>query len=127
MNGDSPSCLLLVEDDPLVRDTVALMLEEDGFEVVEADNAQAALLLIRDGLQARMIVTDVDLGPGPSGADLADELHRIRPELRIIFITGRGTCLWDRESDEREAVLPKPFPMDALSGLIRRMSGPARA
>jgi len=124
MNDDSPSCLLLVEDDPLVRDTVALMLEEDGFEVVEADNAQAALLLIRDGLQARMIVTDVDLGPGPSGVDLADELHRIRPELRIIFITGRGTSLWDRGSDEREAVLPKPFPIHALSGLIRRMSAP---
>jgi two-component system OmpR family response regulator len=122
MNSASPSCLLLVEDDPLVRDTVALMLEEDGFAVTEAADAHDALQLVRAGLPAQMIVTDVDLGPGPSGADLADELHRVRPELCIIFITGRAASLRDREADEREAVLAKPFPMHALSDMIRRMA-----
>lgn len=115
-------CLLLVEDDPLVRETVVLMLEEEGFEVIEAANAYEAIRLVREGLDPPLIVTDVDLGVGPSGTDLADVLHRVRPEVRIIFITGRVTALGDRVLDEREAVLPKPFEIDQLSGLVRRMA-----
>ena len=115
-------CLLLVEDDALVRDTVALMLEEDGFEVMVAADAEEALQLVRDGLNAPVIVTDVDLGAGPSGADLADALHRLRPDVRIIFITGRGAVLSKRALDKREAILTKPFASAALSSLVRRMT-----
>ena len=115
-------CLLLVEDDALVRDTVALMLEDEGFDVVEAVDAGEALDLVREGLDAPVIVTDVDLGVGPSGAELADALHRLRPELRVIFITGRAQSLAGRGPDEREAVLPKPFESEALSRLVRAMA-----
>ena len=118
-------CLLLVEDDPLVRDTIALMLEEEGFEVVEAPDARAAMLLIRNGLDARLIVTDVDLGPGPSGADLADQLHAVLPELGVIFITGRTASLKGRSLKAREALLPKPFESAALSRLVKLMAAPA--
>ncbi len=118
----NPRCLLLVEDDPLVRETVAAMLEDEGFEVVEASDAAAALALVRDGLDAPLIVTDVDLGAGPSGADLADTLRRMRPDTRIIFITGRLSSLANRRADDREAILPKPFASDALSRLVRRMT-----
>ncbi len=111
-----------MEDDELVRDTVALMLEEEGFEVTRAADAEEALRLVREGLEAPVIVTDVDLGRGPSGADLADALHRVRPDVRIIFITGRLASLADRVLDEREAILPKPFESAALSGLVRRMA-----
>lgn len=98
------------------------MLEDEGYEVIEATDAASALLLVQDGLDAPLIVTDVDLGAGPSGADLADMLRRLRPEMRIIFITGRLSSLADREADEREATLPKPFASDALSRLVRRMT-----
>jgi DNA-binding NtrC family response regulator len=122
MQAANPKCLLLVEDDPLVRDTVALMLEEEGFDVVEAEDARGALQLVHEGLEAPVIVTDVDLGAGPSGAELADALHRLRPEVRIIFITGRAQSLASRGQDEREAILPKPFESQALSRLVRRMA-----
>jgi CheY-like chemotaxis protein len=122
MSPVTPRCLLLVEDDPLVRETVAAMLEDEGFEVVEASDAEAALALVRDGLDAPLIVTDVDLGIGPSGAELADMLRRMRPDMRIIFITGRLSSLANRDADEREAILPKPFASEALSRLVRRMT-----
>ena len=115
-------CLLLVEDDPLVRETVSAMLEDEGFEVVEACDAAAALSLVKSGLDVPLIVTDVDLGAGPNGAELADMLRRFRPDLRIIFITGRLASLADRGSDDREAILPKPFASEALSKLVRRMT-----
>ncbi len=122
MKPEAPRCLLLVEDDPLVRETVAAMLEDEGFEVVEASDAEAALALVRDGLDAPLIVTDVDLGAGPSGAELADMLRRMRPDMRIIFITGRLSSLADRGADDREAILPKPFASEALSRLVKRMT-----
>lgn len=122
MSNPASICLLLVEDDPLVRDTVAMMLEEEGYDVVEAADARGALQMVRNGLEAPLIVTDVDLGPGPSGADLADELHRLRPDLSIIFITGRTTSLAGRTLDDREAILPKPFESDTLSRLVKQMA-----
>ena len=114
-------CLLLVEDDVLVRTTVAMMLEDEGFHVVEASTAGEAQGLIRGGLQASVMVTDVDLGAGPSGPELADWLHGQRPELAIIFITGRAASLAGRQRDVREAMLPKPFEGSALSELVRKM------
>ncbi len=114
-------CLLLVEDDLLVRTTVALMLEDDGFRVVEASTAKEAQQLMHGGLKAVVIVTDVDLGAGPSGMDLADQLRAEQPELAIIFITGRLASLAGRRLSLREAILPKPFEGSALSQLVREM------
>ncbi len=114
-------CLLLVEDDVLVRMTVALMLEDDGFKVVEASTAAEAQQLMQGGLNALVIVTDVDLGAGPSGMELADRLRGQQPDLAIIFITGRLGSLAGRRLDLREAILPKPFEGSALSRLVREM------
>ncbi len=114
-------CLLLVEDDVLVRLTVALMLEDDGFTVIEASTAAEARRLMQGGLNAMAVVTDVDLGAGPSGVDLADQLRSQRPDLAIIFITGRVASLAGRRLNLREAILPKPFEGSALSQLVRDM------
>ncbi len=114
-------CLLLVEDDVLVRTTVAMMLEDEGFCVVEAATAGEAQGLIQDGLDASVMVTDVDLGAGPSGPELADWLHGQRPDFAIIFITGRTASLAGRRQNVREAMLPKPFEGSALSELVRKM------
>jgi len=114
-------CLLLVEDDVLVRLTVALMLEDDGFTVIEASTAAEAQRLMQGGLNAMAVVTDVDLGAGPSGVDLADQLRSQRPDLAIIFITGRVASLAGRRLNLREAILPKPFEGSALSQLVRDM------
>ena len=53
--------------------------------------------------------------------ELADWLHGQRPDLSIIFITGRTASLAGRRRDIREAMLPKPFEGSALSELVRKM------
>ncbi len=122
MHEPTRICLLLVEDDILVRTTVALMLEDDGFSVVEASTAAEAQRLMQSGLNAVVMVTDVDLGAGPSGLELADRLRTQRPDLAIIFITGRLASLAGRGQNLREAILPKPFDGSALSRLVREMA-----
>ena len=119
--SDKQNCLLLVEDDALVRMTVALMLEDDGFGVVEASTAEEALNLMRGGLQAPVMVTDVDLGAGWNGMELADQLRAVSPEMVIVFITGRVASLAGRALGPREAVLPKPFEGAELARLVRSM------
>ena len=119
--SDKQNCLLLVEDDALVRMTVALMLEDDGFGVVEASTAEEALRLMRGGLQAPVMVTDVDLGAGWNGMELADQLRAVSPEMVIVFITGRVASLAGRALGPREAVLPKPFEGAELARLVRSM------
>lgn len=121
MHDTDRICLLLVEDDILVRTTVALMLEDDGFRVVEASTAAEAQHLMHGGLNAVVMVTDVDLGAGPSGMELADQLRAQQPDLAIIFITGRLASLAGRRLSLREAILPKPFEGSALSQLVREM------
>ncbi len=124
MSHPIPNCLLLVDDDELVRMTIALMLEDDGFGVVEASNAIEALGLVRNGLEAAVLVTDVDLGFGASGAELADDLRAIQPGIGVVFITGRPASISQRPGSPHEAVLPKPFQGSDLTRMIRGVTHP---
>ena len=113
--------LLLVEDDDLVRLTVAMMLEDLGFTVHEAATGEAALQHLKVGLHADILVTDVDLGPGISGLQLADQVRDAWPWLPVVFVTGRVTVLHGRPSRKGEAYLPKPFEGEALARMVRSL------
>ncbi len=115
------SCLLLVEDDTLVRMTVAMMLEDDGFGVVEAGSADEAWRLINGGLLVEAVVTDVDLGHGPTGVQMVEGMRDVLPNVAIIFITGRPASMVGRELGPREALLAKPFLGSDLSDALRAL------
>lgn len=100
--------LLLVEDDPLVRSSLAEALADAGYQVLEAENAEAALDLVaaRDDLD--VMLTDINL-PGADGFALARAARRLRPRLPVVYASGRA-----READRRRALpgtifLAKPF------------------
>ncbi len=113
--------LLLVEDDDLVRLTVAMTLEDLGFMVLEATTGEAALQQLNDGLDTDILVTDIDLGPGISGLQLADQVRALRPGLPVVFVTGRMTTLHGRPCRQGEAYLPKPFGDEALVRVVHSL------
>lgn len=115
------NCLLLVEDDTLVRMTVAMMLEDDGYGVFEAGSADEAWRLIDGGLQVDAVVTDVDLGEGPTGVQMVEGLRDVLPDVAIIFITGRPASMVGRMLGPREAMLAKPFQSADLSEKLRML------
>lgn len=96
---------LLIDDEELVRMSTADMLVELGFEVVEASTAEEALLLLYNGLEPSLVVTD-HLMPGMSGAQLARELKSERPELPVLIISGYAEA---EGIDAGIARLTKPF------------------
>jgi DNA-binding NarL/FixJ family response regulator len=122
--------VLLVEDEVLVRTTVARMLESGGFRVVSAASADEALEVLGAGLGIKAVVTDVELSPGGmNGFELARTVHR---EYRISAVVMSGGV--SPQADDLPAgayFLAKPVHRSTLVQLVRDVAGngplPARA
>jgi DNA-binding response OmpR family regulator len=118
------SKILIVEDDPELRGTVAFYLEEQGFDVVEAGDGREMQAHLAEGVS--LVLLDVNL-PGEDGFTLAREL-RSRSNVGIIMITGR-TDLIDRVVGLEvgaDDYIAKPFPLRELlarvKALLRRLN-----
>jgi two-component system cell cycle sensor histidine kinase/response regulator CckA len=79
--------ILVVEDTPLVLATVRMILEKANFTVLAADSADAAMRLAASAKTIHMLLSDVMM-PDMSGPDLALKLKELRPEMRVILMSG---------------------------------------
>ena len=108
--------ILLVEDDALVREVAADILEYEGFRVLKARNAlEAKMAFHRYTEIVRLLITDVVL-PGQNGRDLANELRTACPTLRVVFVSGFPENAVTRQGliDGEMLYLPKPFSAESL-------------
>ena len=80
--------LLLVEDEFLIRMTLSEVLAEDGFEVVEAEDAEAALERLGEKPDFAMMLTDIQLPGRIDGRTLAHRARQACPDLPVIFMSG---------------------------------------
>ncbi|PTY08362.1 hypothetical protein DB347_01915 [Opitutaceae bacterium EW11] len=115
--------ILLVEDESLVRALASAALRERGYRVYEADNAVHALEKwgsIQDKVD--LLLTDLIMPGGVSGKDLADELMRRSPSLRIIYTTGHSTSAVGQQLDLKSGInyLEKPYSFSDLAVIVRR-------
>ena len=83
----SRGCVLLVDDEELVRMSTAEMLADLGYDVIEANSAEQALQLFDEGASPDFVITD-HLMPGMSGANLALEMRARKPGLPILIVSG---------------------------------------
>ncbi|NMY47994.1 ATP-binding protein [Pseudomonas sp. WS 5027] len=114
--------VLIVEDDPAVRVLVSQVLSELGYAFVEAGDADSALPIIESSQRIDLLISDVGL-PGMNGRQLAEIGRQIRPDLKVLFITGyaehaavRGGFL-----DPGMQLITKPFTFDLLTAKVREM------
>jgi PAS domain S-box-containing protein len=103
----SGATILLVEDDPTLRDIASRVLTRDGYRVLVASDADQALGLAEEAGRVDLLLADVIL-PGASGPRLAARLRERRPDLRALFITGYIGDL-SAEIAARDRLLRKPF------------------
>ena len=108
----SPKSVLLVEDDELLRECLCEMLGDAGLRVTEAANAVEALDRMNAGGVPDVLVADMMLGPGISGAALIAAARLRWPELRAVLMSGDDAAKLATHSSNR--FLGKPFNMDAL-------------
>ena len=78
--------VLVVEDEPFIRGLVVRMIEGAGFQPLPAGSAAEALHLVED-TDPDAAILDIELGPGPSGIDLAVALTAMMPHLALVFLT----------------------------------------
>ncbi len=106
--------ILLVEDNEPARLFLKRILERAGYKVYDSSSAEEALKACHDGLQPKLLVSDVIM-PGLTGVDLATRLHKTWPQLPVLFISGYvDDVLNSWPYDTTKDLLLKPFSADAL-------------
>jgi CheY-like chemotaxis protein len=123
MSHASPATILLVDDDPAVRDVTAAMLEDLGYGVIEASDGAAALDLLSKGIRVDLMLADFSM-PGMTGSELAAAAAELRPGLPVLLVTGYA--------DERtlaavssDRLVLKPFRTEDLARKMRvALGGP---
>lgn len=109
--------IVLVDDEPLVRMVAAEHLQELGYTVFEAGDAQEALQLIEGLAEIDLLITDVGLPHGMNGRQLAEAVRSKRPELEVLFITGyaENAVLNHGHLDHGMHMMSKPFQLEAFA------------
>jgi two-component system, response regulator PdtaR len=115
--------VLIVEDDHLVRSFAAELLDEAGFEVVEARNAQEALMKLQHEDGFRVLFTDVDMPPGDNGVELARKVHQQWPHIGLVVTSGHSMFA-DSELPDSGRFIAKPARPDVLLKVIEQAAQP---
>jgi len=109
--------ILLVEDEPAVRDLAEAILDRAGHEVFSAQHADTALELVDDGLEVDLLLTDIVM-PGRSGVELAAELERRSPGVSVVYMSGYTESTQRAVAADDAIFVPKPFDTETLLGHI---------
>ena len=119
---DAGEIVLVVEDDVVVRSLIVEVLGELGYQAVEAHDGPAGLERLRSMQRVDLLVTDIGL-PGLNGRQVADAGRALRPDLRVLFMTGyaENAALASGFLEPGMSMITKPFAMEALATQIRTM------
>jgi CheY-like chemotaxis protein len=118
----TPLTVLLVEDEVLIRNLVAESLSERGFTVHEVTTADDALRYIGSGADLDVLFTDVNLPGRMNGAELAERARVLRPDLPIVYASGRYSPADIGALVPRSIFVTKPYDLAEVGILIARLT-----
>ncbi len=120
--GDGET-VLVIDDEAILRMLVIDVLEENGYRALEAIDGPSGLKILETDTRVDLLVTDVGLPGGMNGRQVADAARRLRPDLKILFITGyaENAVIGNGHLEPGMEVLTKPFPVSTLGQRIRDM------
>ena len=112
--------LLVVEDEEPLRRGTCKFLRTLGYRVLAANSAEEALSMANDEERVDLLLTDVIM-PGMNGRELSQALRGMRPELRVIYVSGYtdDAVLWSGIHAQRDGFLQKPFGLSHLARKVR--------
>ncbi len=115
--------VLVVDDEPTVRMLIVDALQELGYACAEAADGPAGLRLLQSNARFDLLITDVGLPGGLNGRQVADAARALRPELKVMFITGyaENAALNHGHIQPGMEVLTKPFAVSDLAARVDRM------
>ena len=113
--------VLIVEDDPLLRMLSGEMIEEDGYDVVEAGHADEAILILESRPDIDIVFTDINMPGSMDGLKLAHYVRDRWPPVRIITTSGRSALALDVLPSNSQ-FLPKPYQSSDLTAALHRLA-----
>ena len=110
MGSKTPApTVLVVDDEPGIRQIARRILEDGGYEITEAEGGLEAIALLAQGHPLDLLMADLDM-PGLGGDEMVRRIRATRPDLKVLYVTGHIDKLMDaRPLWEGEAFLEKPF------------------
>jgi CheY-like chemotaxis protein len=116
------NAVLVVEDEPILRQLSVFELEDAGYEVLEAASADEALKVMNSGKAVGLMFTDVNMPGSMDGLELARVAHRLWPSVKLIVTSGAGRV---RQSDVPDdgRFLAKPYSLSELSKTVGELTG----
>jgi CheY-like chemotaxis protein len=117
--GSAPT-VLIVDDEKPIRMLERRFLERAGYRVLEAADGPSAIALLDENAPLDLLLADVEM-PLLLGSEMARRIRRIRPDLKVLFVTGHVDRLFEEQPLlwEGEAFLDKPFDS---AGLLEAVS-----
>lgn len=115
--------VLVVEDEPSVRAVVVQLLKNLGYTVVEAEDGLEALERLDEIGEIDLLFTDIVLPGGMTGEDVAAEVLKRQPAVRLLYTSGYAATAMDEGGRVAEGseFLSKPYPMKTLASRIREI------
>jgi CheY-like chemotaxis protein len=112
--------ILVVEDDPFIREIMHDVLEDEGFNAICADSTQAAISTIGpDGDDINAVFADIDLGDRGGGYEVARYARRIKPNVKIIYTSGGAREDFTKERVDGAEFVQKPYLPSQVCTLLR--------
>jgi two-component system cell cycle sensor histidine kinase/response regulator CckA len=107
--------VLVVDDEEPIRQMARRILEEEGYQVIEASNGLEAIALLEGGTSLDLLMTDLEM-PELGGDEMVRRIRTTRPDLKVLYVTGHIDQLMDERPvlSEGEAFLVKPLRAPGL-------------
>lgn len=124
--GDTPTTILVVEDEVLIRLAVADYLRTCGYRVLEASTGEEAQAIFGNDQHIQVLLTDIDLGRGMNGFELARWVREQYPDVRTMLTSGVSRMAQTAGELCELPLFKKPYPHEKLVEEIRRRLGALR-
>lgn len=123
MSEDAQDVVLVVEDEPVILMVLTDYLSGQGYRVLQAENGEQAFEILASKPHLDMLITDYRLPGGISGVQIAEPAVKLRPDLKVIFISGYAKEIRETGSPItlKAPILEKPFDLDVLQDIMQEL------
>jgi len=121
--GGFGETVLVVDDEQTVRLLMSDLLQDAGYRVLEAPDGPSGLKILQSETRVDFLLTDVGLPGGMNGRQVADAARVLRPNLKVLFVTGyaENAVIGNGHLEPGMQVITKPFSMEDLAAKVRKM------
>ena len=112
--------VLVVEDDPIIREVMCEMLEDANFAVVGQESTAGAVKVLDSGTPIDAAFVDIDLGDKGGGFKVARHARQVRPNLVVVYTSGGGQPQYAEQRVEDSVFVQKPYLPSQICELLKQ-------